>query len=200
MRAIFYTQAEINEAFNHWSPKLRDYAAECRRLRPMPNGGSLSAAELEQFRILCGVLKEFRDSPIRMPAPYLNIFHGSPITLLAANEIFGPLADAVVPLLSDEQDKWFNEIFHGADGWFGSCWVTIHDPVPSVFAEGFDTHWPPADGIRYWVLTKARAGGASHEVWKWDGQVAVPAGMVSEEVTEEGFIDNFNHYDLSGAI
>jgi hypothetical protein len=60
---------------------------------------------------------------------------------------------------------------------------------------------PQPDGFCYWILTKARRGGAKHKLWKWDGTAATPlVGVVWEELTEEGFIDNFDGWDHSGAL
>src|SRR5438132_13388624 len=103
MREFIYTKAEVKDAFCFWAPKLREFAAACRLQRPLPDRDTLSAAHREQYRILCSALKEFRDSPIGMPEPYLDVYHGSPITLLAATEIFDPCSDSIVLLLSEER-------------------------------------------------------------------------------------------------
>jgi hypothetical protein len=201
MRAFFYTQAQIDDAFRVGAPKLRDYAAACRQERPLPDRAALTAAQREQYRILHAALTEFHDSPIGMGEAYLEIYHGSPVALLAAQEVFRSRPDTVVLLLCDEFDHWYQHLFNdGVDGWFGTCWVTIHDEVPPALAEIVAQSLPRPDGFCYWILTKARRGGAKHEVWKWNGTAATPQGDVLEEGTEEGFIDNFAGWDHSGLL
>jgi hypothetical protein len=192
MRAVFYTPAEIASAYEHWAPRLREYAASCRRQNPPRNRNSLSAAELEQCRILADVISEFRDSPVRFDWPYLEVYHGSEMTLLAGQEVFGSTSNSAVFLLSGERDHWFSNEFQGPDMWYGSCWVTIHDQVPDVLADYVAECYPKPGAFAFWVLTKARGGSASHELWKWDGVRAVPVGEICIQCTEEGFIDDFN--------
>jgi hypothetical protein len=192
MREIFYTDSQITEAYNVWAPRLREYAALCRLKDPLPDYDSLSAADREQYRILRSALVEFRDSPIYVRDPYLNVYHGSPITLLAASEVFDPGEPSIVLLLSDEWRRWLKEVFRGADGWFGSCWVTIHDQLPQRLAADVAAYFPKSDGSCHWLLTKARAGHAVHDLWKWDGTTAIPVGRFLEQLTEEGFIDEFD--------
>jgi hypothetical protein len=190
MRSIFYTEAQIEEAYQLWAPRLREYAALCRLKDPLPERQSLSAVQREQYRVLRAALTEFRDSPIYIRDSYVNVYHGSPITLLAANDVFDPASPSVVLLLSDEWRRWFRDVFRGADGWFGSCWVTIHEQLPTFCGEDIAACLPKPEGFCYWLLTKARAGSASHHVLKWDSATAVPLGAILEQCTEEGFIDD----------
>lgn len=167
MRIIYYTQAQTDEAFRALVPRLRDYAAACRRERPLPDRGALTPAQREQYRILHAALTEFSESPIFVGEAYLEIYHGSPVALLAGQEVFRSRSETVVLLLCDEFDHWFKHIFDdGVDGWFGSCWVTIHDEVPAALKECVSQYLPLPDGLSYWILTKARGGGAKHELWK----------------------------------
>ncbi len=191
MRSIFYTERQIQEAYALWAPRLREYAALCRLKQPLPDLESLSAAEREQYRLLRSALIEFRDSPIHVRDSYLNVYHGSPITLLAANDVLDAGSPSIVLLLSEEWRRWFQE-YRGADGWFASCWVTVHEQMPKLWAASIAECLPPPDGFVYWLLTKARAGSARHELWKWDGTTAVSLGLVFDQCTEEGFIDSFD--------
>lgn len=191
MRAVFYSEDEVKEAYSVLAPKLRRHANACRLRNPLPRREQLSAAESEQYRILHDILTQFRATPLQFPWPYLEIYHGSPITLLAAMDVFGAENDSVVLLLSAEREAWFKESFQGADGWFGSCWVTMHDVVPSVLTRLVASVFPKPDGFCYWILTKARRGRATHEAWKWDGAKAQLVGGICETLTEEGFIDDF---------
>ncbi len=192
MRSIIYTERQIEEAYKFWAPKLREYAALCRLKDSLPDPESLSTAEREQYRMLRSALTQFRDAPIHVRDSYVNVYHGSRITLLAANEVFDAESPSIVLLLSEERHRWFKEVFRGADGWFGSCWVTVHEQVPKLFAADLAAFFPKPDGFCYWLLTKARDGNARHELWKWDGATAVPVGTFLEQCTEEGFIDNFD--------
>jgi hypothetical protein len=141
--------------------------------------------------MLRSALMEFRDAPIYVRDAYLEIYHGSPITLLAANDVFDPCSPSIVLLVSEERERWFKDTFRGADGWFGSCWVTVNEQVPERFAADLAAYFPKPDGFCYWLRTKARAGSATHELWKWDGNGAVYVGLFLQQLTEEGFIDDW---------
>ncbi len=193
MREIFYTDAEIQDAYHAWAPRLRDYAASCRRERPLPEEDALTFAQREQRRILSAVLKQFREAPNFSRRLHLQIVHGSLITLLAAQEVFEN-SEAVVPLLSAEWERLLPEITQGADGWYGSNWVTIHAPVPPCFRSFLHDTFPEPPGVELWVLTQARYGNATHDLWRWNGAVATFVMTLAQQYTEEGFIDKFTDW------
>jgi hypothetical protein len=191
MRDVFYTREEIENARQTWAPRLREYANHCRIERPVPALNSLSVAEREQWRILRAKMQAFTPySPFRRE--HVAILHSTPVGLLAAQEVFGPVAECMVFLLANEKVKWFDNIYPGVDGWYWFLWWTIHDRVPQRFADAVATHYPTPHGFAYWVVTEGRgAGDASHEVWKWDGAVAEPVEVFWQVYAEEGFVEEW---------
>jgi hypothetical protein len=202
MRAVFYTREQIEEAFYTSAPELRRFAADCRSRNPVPDRSSLPSPDREQLRILSLLLGNLhltlkqlrRRTPKELRWVYVDVLHGSPLTLLAASEVFGPEANSMVLLLSQDWKEWVRR-YRGADGWYRSNWVTIHEEVPQCFADHVAQNYPAPYGFSYWVATIARGGGASHDLWKWDGTKAVRIETFCQEANEEGFIDDLT--DLS---
>jgi hypothetical protein len=129
----------------------------------------------------------------------LDIYHGSPIMLLAASDVFKECSESIVLLLSDERAKWFTEIFRGADGWYGCCWVTVDDRPPEGLTRFFPDHYPASEGRCYWIVTKAREGNSSHELWNWDGRTAKSLELTGHTCTTDGFVveSDFEEHERS---
>ena len=192
MRSIFFTDEQVDHARGIWLPRLFDYAKQCRTARPILSPQSLSAAEAEQYRILRSKMQGFKPySPFRKDC--VAIVHSTPVGLLAAEEVFRPVADCMVFLLADEKVNWFKNICTDVvGGWYWFWSWTIHTEVPQRFAKDIAEQFPQPDGFVYWVLTEVRGGGSvSHELWKWDGKTSVSLGVFRWHEVEDGLADEW---------
>jgi hypothetical protein len=100
------------------------------------------------------------------------------VGLAAAQQVFG--ATGAVLLLEEEQERWFTEVYpvdQEAFWWYTVAWWSLREGLAGENAESICRDYPIAEGSSYWVIVSGiqwggLAGGANHELWRWDGRRA----------------------------
>ncbi len=179
-------EQESRDACGHWAPRLREYAAQCRNAHPLPTVESLSDVDRAKYHIFCEkVTNSSHTEEIKARKKHhIVILYSSPVGLLALRDIVGPPCDSTIHLLDVENSHWFNEIYTvdvKPFWWYSFFWWSIKNAVDlhEHDADYIAKNYPKPDGITYWVVTDGcqwgdLAGGANHELWKWDGANAEP--------------------------
>jgi hypothetical protein len=177
---------EAAKEYERWFPRLQAFAAECRRVVPVPAVDQFTTAEREQHRILLEKMREFVGSEdsrcVLARRPYqAAILATMRVGLAAATEVFGE-SDAVI-LEESEKERWFREVYRrrpDAFWWYAFAWWTLREPTDEELVKlerpplsGSSTYWEVVAGVQWGSL----AGGANHELWRWDGQRAEPLGV-----------------------
>ena len=171
------------DEYRRWSPKLRAFAAECRRAVPAPVIESLASPEREQYRLLRTKMSAFAKSEeslvILTGQPHhVAVLSTSRVGLAAAQEVFGG-SDAVV-LENSEQRRWFAETYQAGDlafWWYALAWWSVEEGIECEDVAGIRQQHPISAGSSYWVVRSGvqwgqLAGGGDAELWRWDGQRA----------------------------
>lgn len=176
-------EEEAAEAFRRWFPRLQAFAAECRQAIPIPSVDSFSAIEREQYRILLTKMQEFSASEDRRcilgRKPHqAAILSTTRVGLAAAQQVFGDTS--AILLQEEERERWFSEVYPidlEAFWWFVFAWWYIREGLDGSDEETICREYPVPEGSSYWVVVSgvqwgSLAGGARHELWRWDGQRA----------------------------
>ncbi len=163
-------------AYRRWSPQLRAFADECRRTRPTLK---LSPVESEQRRVLLTKMRAFtasgdRDVILSRRPFQAAIVSVQPVGLAAAEEVFG--AAGAVILTEAEWERWRAEVYpQDAEpfGWYVRAWWALREGLPED-GEWIRREYPLPPGNEYWLVVAGvawggLAGGANHELWRWDG-------------------------------
>lgn len=176
-------EEEAAEEYRRWYPRLQAFAAECRRVMPVPGVENFSGAEREQHRVLLAKMREFvasedRRCVLARKPHQAAILSTTRVGLPAAEEVFG--GSGAVILEESERERWLSEVYpvsHEAFRWYAFGWWTLREGLASEDAARIRPHYPIPDGCTYWVVTcgvqwAGLAGGANHELWRWDGERA----------------------------
>jgi hypothetical protein len=176
-------EEEAADEYRRWFPRLQAFAAECRRAAPVPAVASFPAAGREQHRVLRARMREFAASEDRRcildRKPYqAAILSTTPVGLAAAEEVFG--GTGAVILTEAERERWLSEVYpvdHEAFWWYAFAWWTLTEGLAGKDEAEIRQHYPIPDGCSYWVVVSGvqwggLAGGANHELWRWDGERA----------------------------
>lgn len=171
------------DEYRRWAPKLRAFAAECRRAVPVPAIESLTGPEREQYRLLHTKMAAFaksKESPVVLTGKphHLAVLSTSRVGLAAAQEVFHGSGAAI--LEESEQRRWFAEIYQADDlafWWYALAWWSIEEGITGQEAERAGRQYPISAGSSYWVVRSGvqwgpLAGGGDAELWRWDGQRA----------------------------
>jgi hypothetical protein len=176
-----FLQAEeaCAQEYRVWFPRLQAFAAECRRVAPVPALDTFSAGEREQHRVLLAKMREFASSGDRgcvlgRKPHQAAILSTTRVGLTAAAEVFA--GTGAVLLQEEEKERWFAEVYPGVGDkfwWYGLAWWDLREVAPEEAEEVVRSYAIPA-GCSYWVVTSgvlwgSLAGGANHELWCWDG-------------------------------
>ena len=181
---VFVHKAEeATEQYRRWFPRLQAFAAECRQAVPVPTVESFSAVEREQYRILLAKMQEFVASEDRRcllgrKPSQAAVVSTTRVGLAAAEQVFA--GSGTVLLQTEERERWFSEVCpvdHEAFWWFAFAWWSLSEGLASYDAENIRGLYPIPEGSSYWVVVSgvqwgSLAGGANHELWRWDGQRA----------------------------
>ena len=174
-------EKESRDLCHRWAPQLREYATQCRRNDPLPTIQSLSVVDRAKYEIFCDKISDSRRKEGIEPRKNGNvvILHSSRVGLLAVQHVLGPPTDSVVHLLDEENAHWFKNVYNpeGEPFWWYSFfwWAIANADDLHEFQSGYIAeNYPRPDGFTYWVVTDGcqwgdLAGGADHELWKWDG-------------------------------
>jgi hypothetical protein len=168
-----------NARYREWSPRLRAFAEECRRLWPFPSDESLSRCDQEKQRIYESKLETpqlLRDVSValcRMPL----------IAMPVARRLWVMDDERVVLLTPDEESGW-NEICERRERewrWITHHWWDVDDsPQQAPSGSPFGHHWNAQDvpnGENPWIVTVGCSygptfGWGDKELWSWNGQRA----------------------------
>jgi hypothetical protein len=141
---------------------------------------SLSVVEREQYRTLLAKMRAFAASPdqvvLNQKPSQAALLSTTRVGLAAAQRVFGQ-RDSVVLLQEEEQERWFAEIYRPdqeAFGWYALAWWSLREGLDGADEESIRRHYPIPEGSSYWVVVTGvqwggLAGGANHELWRWDG-------------------------------
>jgi hypothetical protein len=174
---------EAATEYHRWFPRLQTYADECRRAVPVPAVDQFSIDEREQHRILLAKMRGFVGSEdsrcVLARRPFqAAILSTTRVGLAAAAEVFG--GSGAVILEESEREHWFRGVYRPdpeAFWWYAIAWWTLREPTDLELAE---LQCPPLPrGSSYWEVISgvqwgSLAGGANHELWRWDGERAEP--------------------------
>jgi hypothetical protein len=176
-------EEERTEEYRHWFPRLQEFAAECRRRIPVPGIESFSLAEREQYRILIAKMSKFAESEDRRCVfdrrpNQAAILWTTRIGLTAAEEVFGRSGGVI--LEQSEQERWFREVCPinlEAHWWYAFAWWTLTEGLTGKDEALIRENYPIPESCSYWIVESgvqwgSLAGGADHELWKWDGKRA----------------------------
>jgi hypothetical protein len=176
------SEEKAAEEYRQWFPRLQEFAADCRRAVPVPALDTFSTAEREQYRVLRAKMQEFAASEDRRCVlgrkPHqAAILSTTRVGLSAAEEVFAE-AGAVL-LREEERERWFADVYPGVGDkfwWYAFAWWTLREVQPAEADEVVRSYAIP-EGCLYWVVTSgvqwgSLAGGANHELWRWDGTSA----------------------------
>jgi hypothetical protein len=164
-------------------PRLREYESECRRIVPVPTIAELTPLEEEQFWILLEKMREIEatgdpNGILERRPNQAAIYVTSKAGLLAAKSLFGDRGAII--LLESERDRWFKDVYPRVDEgfwWYTFAWWTVNDWEPEEYEVNARETYPEVPGCTYWLVECGNswgpmAGGASQELWRWDGTKA----------------------------
>jgi hypothetical protein len=179
-------EEQAAQEYRRWFPRLQAFAAECRRVAPVPKADALSVTEREQYRVLLAKVREFAGSDdcqcILTRKPHqAAILSTTRAGLIAAEEVFG--GSGAVILEESERERWLSEVYpvnHEAFWWYAFAWWTIKEGLsglPGDDEASIRENYPIPEGCSYWIVSSgvqwgSLAGGANHELWRWDGERA----------------------------
>jgi len=176
-------EEEAAEEYRCWFPRLQAFAAECRRAVPVPAVDTFSAREREQYRVLLAKMQGFTASEDRRcilerKPNQAAILSTTRVGLAAAQQVFA--GTGAVLLQEEERAHWFAEVYpvdHEAFWWYAFAWWSICEGLAGEDEERIRCHYPIPEGNSYGVVVSgvqwgSLAGGADHELWRWDGQSA----------------------------
>jgi hypothetical protein len=171
------------EEYRRWFPRLQAFAVECRRAVPVPTVESFSAVEREQYRVLLGKMQEFVASEDRRcilgrKPNQAAIVSTTRVGLAAAEQVFA--GSGAVLLQEEERKRWFSEVYPidpEAFWWYAFAWWSVRERLAGEEEESICGHYPNPEGGSDWIVVSgvqwgSLAGGANHELWRWDGQRA----------------------------
>lgn len=170
-----------------WLPRLLAFAADCRRAAPAPDPAAFTPAGRAQHDILLARMREFVGSEDRRCVfdrrpNRAAILSTTAAGLPAAERVFA--GTGAVVLLEDEWARWYGGVYPGAgDGfwWYARAWWTVTEGPGAWGGEDVRARHPLPAGGSYWVVSAgvmwgSLAGGATHELWSWDGADAEKLG------------------------
>lgn len=178
----------MTDGVHDWMTRLREYAAACRTVYPLPSRGALSKSQEWQCRIVGGALLNWlrEDGPRFLqerafmgdymglePEPAI-VFTSDISGLVAAQQIVGPEHERIVYLLEEEfsvsaphlDDPTYNYHLH--------CWSVFRAEVSADLAASAFAKYPLPTGCVYWTHSEGTrwgvnaARGCDH-LWRWDG-------------------------------
>jgi hypothetical protein len=172
-----------SDEYRHWSPKLRAFAAACRRARPVPIVQSLDGSEFAQYRLLREKMSTFAESDdglltLASRPHHVTVLSTNQVGLPAAEELFG--RSGAVILEESERSHWFDEIYQRDYHWlwwFTFAWWSIRDGMTHEDVERIRQRHSTRRGSSYWVVDSGvqwgpLQGGGEEEWWSWNGERA----------------------------
>jgi hypothetical protein len=181
-----YDPEKIEQSRQAILPELRVFAAECRKERPLLAFDALSAAQLEQHRILREKMEAAR-ARFRFSESCVALIHTSPVGLLASRDAFRGVEEGVICLLREERAEWFRRTAGSICGCHRILWWNLYDRLSKYFVARVARRFSRPDGETYWALNHGDDEGSSfRDIWTWDGQTAHPIGHFDGICCEHG--------------
>jgi hypothetical protein len=171
------------EEYRLWFPRLQAFAAASRQTLPVPAVETFSVVELEQYRILLTKMREFvasedRRCVLERRPNQAAILSTTRVGLTAAQDVFKETG--AILLLEEERDRWFSEEYSSdseAFWWYAFAWWNVREGLAGEDEQSIMLHYPIPTSNSYWIVVSGvqwgdLAGGANHELWRWDGKRA----------------------------
>ena len=171
------------DEYRRWAPRLRAFAAECRRAVPAPAIESLAGPEREQYHLLRTKMSAFAKSEESLVVltgqpHHMAVLSTSRVGLAAAQEVFRG-SDAGV-LEKSEHHRWFAEIYQAGDlafWWYALAWWSVEEGIAGEEAVRIRRQHAISAGGSCWIVRSGvqwgrLAGGGDAELWRWDGRRA----------------------------
>jgi hypothetical protein len=183
VRGFIDKREQRDELYRKWSPRLRAFAVECRKSRPIPNVNSLNRCDREKQRIYKATLHR------RMVVQDMTVaICEMPLIAMPIAQRLWPSDDERVVLLTPEEQSRWNEMYShpkGAFWWFAYFWWKIEESPELEFApthpNGQEPLWWNDDDVPNgecpWLLSVGAsygplAGSGHQELWLWNGRRA----------------------------
>ncbi len=169
---------ESQKLHDHWAPRLRAFAKQCRLDAPPPSPAALAPRDLAKLPIYeASIRRSERITPSRRSEA---LFCSIPLIAIPVALRCWPGEDErTVVLTPDEWNKWQKIYKHPDDAfwWFSDVWWRIDDP-PNPGAPGMDgKKLTLPEGETPWLVTAGlmmgpMSGGSTSELWSWNGTSA----------------------------
>lgn len=163
--------------FREWSPKLHEFAADCRLRNPCPDADSLDARD--RAKLLLYEDKIQTAERIRPLKSRREIICTIPLAATSLAQRLWPGEAGAIILTGEELSQWGQIYKHPEDApeWWVSCWWKIQDPPDANFIRnrGLDVSVP--EGTQAWIVEQGQwfgslASSRTRELWSWDGHQA----------------------------
>jgi hypothetical protein len=182
-RGLLDWRKEQAKLYRQWAPRLRAFAAKCRKTNRPPPDRSLSIRDHEKQRIC-----ELTCQQSIVGLPNTVTICSMPLIALPVAQRLWPSDDGIVLLTPEEESQW-NELYSpdtGDWGWLRSWWWIIDDSPQreATFENSGETititRWREGDvpdGESPWLVHVGECAGplsgSGHmEWWSWDGKRA----------------------------
>jgi hypothetical protein len=169
---------EADHLFHEWSPKLREFAADCRAKTPLIDAASLNPRDNAKLAIYESLITKAEQQPQQRRNEVL-ICSIPRLGMPIAMSLWPATDDRCVFLTPDELSEWRTIYEHHEESfwWFANYWWHIEDPPRTNSLWEQDTELNTSDGADPWLVVSglswgSLAGGETADLWSWDGRQA----------------------------
>jgi hypothetical protein len=173
--------AENNDLYQKWSPKLFEFAAQCRVDQPIPPESSLSDSDRAKQLIYEAKIKKAERLPQKQSRNKVTVCRMPLVAISVAQKLWPGENDDTVILTPEEQSKWDEIYSHPKDTfwWIIDYWWSIDDSPEQkwTFGDVAFYNWNDneiPEGSSPWLVLSGLQwgslfGGSDTELWLWDG-------------------------------
>ena len=174
--------AESNDLYQKWSPKLSEFAAQCRANQPTPPESSLSDIDRAKQQIYENKIKNAERLPHKLTHNKVIVCRMPLVAISVAQRLWPGEDDNAVILTPEEESKWAEIYSHPKDTfwWFIHYWWSIDDSPEQkwTFGDAAFYNWNDneiQEGTSPWLVHSGLQwgslfGGSKTELWLWDGK------------------------------
>ncbi|RBP47475.1 hypothetical protein DES53_101272 [Roseimicrobium gellanilyticum] len=168
---------ESMDYYLEWSPRLRDFAADCRKKNPCPDPERLDPRDRAKLPIYESLIR--KASPSSHSGRKRVLICSIPLVGMSVAKSLWPGEDnRAVVLTPDELSAW-DEIYKNPElviRWFINYWWEVKDPAPDKYWN-FSYDMKTAPGTVPWLVRSGESsgdlsGGEDAGLWSWDGKQA----------------------------